>query len=467
MIKNHKFVAKDNIIMKKLNYKELKNSDRVIYSYIRGSNAYGLENPDGTSDIDTALVYIEPYEQLLGLGLDYQEQISDEKNDNVGYSLKKYMNMLLTSNPTALESLFIPDRCILYEHPIMTELKKHRNKFITKKCFDSFGGYAISQIRKARGLNKKIVNPVTERKEPLDFAYTFYKQGSTKIENWLEHRGLYQKYCGLVNIPNMDMTMGVYYDWGNHFLNENVTYKDLYDAYYYTNEDDTIELIHCLKNTDKYGYSEKEKEDIKKRIEFIQLGNMARFICEFYNVNFEINSSFDKTTFEEWFDKQKPIDYKGMVGEDKLSNELRLSSVSKGEKPICYINYNKDGYSQHCREYKEYKEWEEKRNPVRYKSNLNKNYDAKNMMHSFRLLQMCIEIAKGEGFKADRRGIDREFLLDVKNHKYEYDEIIKMLEEKKEEMDKAIAESTIPDKIDENFVNNLLVDIRKKQLGLK
>ena len=453
--------------MKRLTYEELKNSDNVIYSYIRGSNAYGLENPDGTSDIDTALVYIEPYEQLLGLGLDYQEQISDEKNDNVGYSLKKYMNMLLTSNPTALESLFIPDDCIIYEHPIMTELKKHRNKFITKKCFDSFGGYAISQIRKARGLNKKIVNPVTERKEPLDFAYTFFRQGSTKIENWLEHRGLYQKYCGLVNIPNMDMTMGVYYDWGNHFLNENVTYKDLYDAYYYTNEDDTIELIHCLKNTDKYGYSEKEKEDIKKRIEFIQLGNMARFICEFYNVNFEINSSFDKTTFEEWFDKQKPIGYKGMVGEDKLSNELRLSSVSKGEKPICYINYNKDGYSQHCREYKEYKEWEEKRNPVRYKSNLNKNYDAKNMMHSFRLLQMCIEIAKGEGFKADRRGIDREFLLDVKNHKYEYDEIIKMLEEKKEEMDKAIAESTIPDKIDENFVNDLLVDIRKKQLGLK
>ena len=54
MIKNHKFVATNNIIMKKLNYKELKNSDRVIYSYVRGSYAYGLEKPDGTSDIDTA-----------------------------------------------------------------------------------------------------------------------------------------------------------------------------------------------------------------------------------------------------------------------------------------------------------------------------------------------------------------------------------------------------------------------------
>lgn len=85
-----------------------------------------------------------------------------------------------------------------------------------------------------------------------------------------------------------------------------------------------------------------------------------------------------------------------------------------------------------------------KRNPVRYKSNLNKNYDAKNMMHSFRLLQMCIEIANGGTFNADRRGIDREFLLNVKNHKYEYEEIIEMLDKKKEEMDKAISESKIP-----------------------
>ena len=466
MIKNHKFVTKDNIIiMKKLTYKELKNSDRVIYSYIRGSYAYGLEKPDGTSDIDTALVFIEPNEQLLGLGLDYQEQISDEKNDNVGYSLKKFMNLLLTSNPTALESLFIPDRCILYEHPIMTEIKKHRDKFITKACFKPFLGYSYQQIAKCRGLNKKIVNPITERKEPLDFVYTFFRQGSTKIENWLEHRGLYQKYCGLVNIPNMDMTMGVYYDWGNHFLNENVTYKDLYDAYYYTNEDDTIELIHCLKNTDKYGYSEKEKEDIKKRIEFIQLGNMARFICEFYNVNFEINSSFDKTTFEEWFDKQKPIGYKGMVGEDKLSNELRLSSVSKGEKPICYIYYNKDGYSHHCREYKEYKEWEKNRNPERYKENCGKQFDRKNVAHAVRLLHMGIEIAKGEGFNVDRTNIDRDFIMNIRLGNTSYEEIISYIEGKKDEMEILMKSSTLPDKIDENFVNDLLIDIRKKQLG--
>lgn len=455
--------------MKKETFESIREKGLLLYEYMRGSHSYGLNTAE--SDIDTGGVFLAPAEQLLGLGKDYQDQVESETHDDVWFEMNKFMNLLLSSNPTVLESLFIPDDCIIYEHPIMTELKKHRNKFITKKCFDSFGGYAISQIRKARGLNKKIVNPVVERKEPLDFAYTFFKQGSTKIENWLEHRGLYQKYCGLVNIPNMDMTMGVYYDWGNHFLNENVTFEDLKNAFYETGEDETIELIHQLKNDTTL--TEEKKEKINCRIKYVQLGNMARFISTFYKVSF--SDTRDKShpilkwlddTFEKWFKQQKPIGYKGMVGEDRLSNELRLSSVSKGEKPICYINYNKDGYSQHCREYKEYKEWEEKRNPVRYKSNLNKNYDAKNMMHSFRLLQMCIEIAKGEGFKADRRGIDREFLLDVKNHKYEYDEIIQMLEGKKEEMDKAIIESTIPDKIDEKFVNELLINIRKKQLGL-
>lgn len=457
--------------MKKETFESIRKKGLLIYEYMRGSHSYGLNTPE--SDVDTGGVYLAPAEQLLGLGLDYQDQVESETHDDVWFEMNKFMRLLLSSNPTVLESLFIPDDCILYEHPIMTEIKKHRDKFITKKCFDSFGGYAISQIRKARGLNKKIVNPVTERKGPLDFAYTFFRQGSTKIENWLEHRGLYQKYCGLVNIPNMDMTMGVYYDWGNHFLNEKVSLFNLLDGYNLFEEDGTIPLIKERKRfvskiDEAYNVSdislaheyEIELLAIDHDIYFTQLGNMVRFICDFYKV------SVDDGTFEKWFKEQKPIGYKGMVGEDNLSNELRLSSVSKGEEPICKMYYNKDGYSQHCREYKEYKEWEEKRNPVRYKSNLNKNYDAKNMLHSFRLLQMCIEIAKGEGFHSDRRGRDREFLLDVKNHKYEYEEIIDMLDKKKCEMDEAIAESNIPDDIDVEFVNQLLIDIRKKQLKL-
>ena len=82
-------------------------------------------------------------------------------------------------------------------------------------------------------------------------------------------------------------------------------------------------------------------------------------------------------------------------------------------------------------------------------------------------MNMCIEIAQGNGFNVNRKNIDREFLLDVKQHKYEYDEIIQLLDEKKKEMDEAIANSTLPDDIDVDFVNDFVVKVRKEQLGIK
>ena len=413
--------------MKRYTFESVRNEGLLIYEYIRGSHAYGLQKPDGSSDVDTAGVYIEPIEQVLGLGFDFQEQIADEKGDNVWYGLKKFMNLLLTSNPTVLESLFIPDDKILYEHPIMTEIKKHRDKFITKECFKPFIGYAKTQILKARGLNKKIVNPVYNRLEPLDFAYTFYLQGSTKIKNWLEYRGLDQKYCGLVNMPNMHDIYGVYYDWGNHFINEGITVDDLEDAV----------------------YNEKIDSKLHKISDFLMEYTHSRTVREAY---YAINT--------------KPIGYKGMVGEDGLSNELRLSSVSKGVKPICHMSYNKDGYTKHCKDYREYKDWEKYRNPERYRENItnNKGYDAKNMAHSVRLLHMGIEIAKTGIVNIDRTNIDRDFIMNVRLGKMSYDELITYLDSKKEEMDKAIEESTIPEKIDTDFVNNILLNIRKKQI---
>lgn len=446
--------------MRKYTFDDIRKQNLLLYEYYRGSFAYGLF-VEGKSDMDTGGVFMSPAEQLIGLGFDYQEQIADEKNDNVWLELNKYMLLLLKSNPTVLESLFIPDKCVINEHPIMSFIKENRNIFITKECFNPFGGYAVEQIKKCRGLNKKIVNPVTERLWPLDFCYTFYKQGSSKIKNWLEYRGLNQKYCGLVNIPNMHDVYGCYYDWGNHFLNEDISIDKLITAWNDTTEYDTIKLVKLIK--------EDGRKDLNAELKKAQFKNMVRFIVNFYHLHDDgpdVGIDFTALNLEKWYKEQKPIGYSGIVGEDGKSNEIRLCSVSKGEMPICWMTYNESGYSKHCVDYKNYKDWEKHRNPVRYESNLNKNYDAKNVSHSFRLIAMCTEIARGDGFNVDRTDIDREFLLRVKNHGYEYDEVIEMLDQKKKEMDEAIALSTIPEKVDVNYVNDMLIDIRRKQLGI-
>lgn len=396
---------------------ELRNSGLIAYEYKRGSYMYHLNTE--TSDEDFGGVFFCPKKMLLGLRGRYEEQVSDSKSDVVFYEFGRWFELLLKSNPTVLEGLFAPEDCIVGEvHPAVRKILDNRELFLSKECFKTFYGYAVSQISKARGLNKKIVNPVTERKDILDFCYTFNVQGSLPIKKFLTENGLDQKYCGLVNIPNMSdgdsSIYGVYYDFAAYFKFENIDWvRDWYSG---------------NSPYKKFLPSVSEQLSIQKRIE-------------------------DKEFFH----------YGGIVHPDEIerSNTVRLSSVPKGEKPICFMAYNKNGYMRHCRDYKDYKEWEKNRNPVRYESNLGHNYDAKNVMHCMRLVRMAKELAQGKGFNVVRTW-DRDYLLDIRNHKFEYEDVMDQLEREKLEMEEAIKSCTLPDKVDFDKVNDLLYDVRLK-----
>lgn len=436
--------------MKKYTFDDIREKGLLLYEYIRGSVSQGINTP--LSDVDHGGIYMAPVEQLLGLGLDYQDEIKDEKGDDDWMELNKFMKLLLKSNPTVLEALFIDDKYVIYEHPIMTEIKKHRNDFVTKECFKGFIGYSYEQIKKCRSLKKLFVQPIVERKTVLDFCYTFYKQGSTKIENWLDYRGLKQKYCGLVNIPNMTETIGVYYDWGNHFLNEGIKIEELYNAYDRIGMYSTTDIITRLKKP----IDDIEKSKLENELKKCHISNMVEFIMDFY----QLDNMF---ALGEWYNNQKCIGYKGIINEKGTSNELRLSSVAKNEKPICYMTYNKNAFSSHCKDYKEYKEWEKNRNPVRYQQNKGKLFDRKNVAHAVRLMHMGIEVAQGEGIKVDRTNIDRDFIMNIRNGDTSYEEIISYLENKRDEMERVMKTSKLPEKIDPEKLNNLLIKIRKKQ----
>ena len=144
--------------MKKYTFEDIREKGLLLYEFVRGSVSQGINTQ--SSDIDHGGVYLAPAEQLLGLGIDYQDEIKSEKGDDDLMELNKFMRLLLKSNPTVLESLFIDDKYVLYEHPIMTEIKKHRNEFITKECFSGFIGYSCEQIKKCRSLKKLFVQPI-------------------------------------------------------------------------------------------------------------------------------------------------------------------------------------------------------------------------------------------------------------------------------------------------------------------
>lgn len=129
----------------------LRKHNCIIFETVSGSWSYGLALPE--SDTDLKGVFILPKENFYGLG--YVDQINNETNDIVFYELKRFMELLVKNNPNLLELLAVPSECIMFKHPLLDEIKP--DLFISKLCKSTFANYALSQIKKAKGLNKKSI----------------------------------------------------------------------------------------------------------------------------------------------------------------------------------------------------------------------------------------------------------------------------------------------------------------------
>ena len=116
------------------NFEIIRNDGRLLYEYIRGSHLYGLNNE--FSDVDTSGVYICTKEELFGC-FGYKPQVSDSRHDNTWFEIGELVRLLLKSNPTVMESLFVPeDKIIGQVHPLMQMLIDNREQFISRQCFN-------------------------------------------------------------------------------------------------------------------------------------------------------------------------------------------------------------------------------------------------------------------------------------------------------------------------------------------
>jgi hypothetical protein len=339
--------------------------NKIIFKAIVGSQSYGTSIP--TSDIDIKGVYIQDEAEILGFG--YKEQLNVTK-DETYYEIRRFLELLETANPTVLELLFSPDECVLVKEPEFQILIDNRDKFLTKKCLHSFGGYAVAQIKKARGLNKKMnwEKEKITRKTPLDFIYGYDNGKTFPIKDWLDRNNYIQENCGLIGL--------------NHF-------RDCYALYY---------------------------------------------------------------------DESGAIGFRGLAVEE--SNDIRLSSIPKEIDSKMIIFYNKDGYSMHCKDYKQYQEWLDNRNTQRYVDieGHNQQIDGKNLLHCRRLLDTAIEIAKEGVLRVKRPNAD--YLLKIRKGEVDLDTIINEAEKDIKILDEAYKVCTLPQQSDRELVNSLLLKVR-------
>lgn len=381
-----------------------------LFLVIRGSQAYGTNIE--TSDTDYAGVFIQPLDDIMGFK--YKEQINDDKNDIVIYEIRRFLELLASNNPTILELFNVSEEFIIYKDPIFDLILENKDRFITKICANSFGGYARQQINKAKGQNKKQNWEMDKvvRKDLLDFCYVIDKEKTIPWKKW-NNDHFNEKFIGAVNVPYAKDVYALFYDSVADMMFSGKEKNELSDAMIQHCKDSGKALGLGYKGLVKVGYATDEGEK-----------NMS------------------------------------------ISNQLRLSSIPKGESSFCIITYNKDGYSQHCKDFREYQEWLEKRNIQRWvdvKSH-NQQIDGKNMMHCRRLMDMAREIAEGKGILVKRDNAQE--LLAIRRGEIDLQTLIDHVENEIKEVDILFKESNLPERVDINFINSLLVKIRKSVYGI-
>jgi len=401
-----------------------KNKDCTpLFIAIVGSTSYSLDLE--TSDLDGKGVFIQDLDSILSeLNIgdakpnSYKNQIGNGekignkmKEDVVFYELGRFLDLLSNNNPNILELLSTPDDCIIYKHPIWDILVKElkENGILTKKCYYTFYNYSLQQIKKATGLNKKINNPIDQkRKTPIDFCHIIFENDSTmELRSYLSKEKLDQRMIGLSKIPHA---------------------RDLYSVYY--DYESAKSFSRFEDETERKSYKDRKKEKQSK------LG----------------------------------FGYKGIIKENEnnaeVSDDLRLSSIPESEKRIAVMNYNKDGFMTYCKTYREYwgeSGWMKMKNDERFKDNIssNQNYDGKNLSTCLRLLYMAKEISQNKGIIVKRTDEQRLELLEVKKGKWTYENIMAKCTELTNGLEEDFKNCTLPDEVSREFMVNTLKKYRK------
>ncbi|HYR83545.1 MAG TPA: nucleotidyltransferase domain-containing protein [Terriglobia bacterium] len=131
----------------------------ILFECLAGSRAYGTGVKD--SDEDIRGVFAVPAARYLDL-TSPADQLSDDRGNIVYYSLRSFVELLTHANPNILELLFMPDDCVRKSSPEFHMMVAHQDVFISKQYADTHAGYAMAQIKKAKGQNKWINNPKPE-----------------------------------------------------------------------------------------------------------------------------------------------------------------------------------------------------------------------------------------------------------------------------------------------------------------
>jgi len=124
----------------------------------RGSIAHNTYEESVThDDKDIMGIFVPPEDVVFGIrNMGTIERMMDEKLsqrrtitwDIVYYSLPKYLNLILKQNPNVIMLLWLSEKHYLKRTKFGQRLIGVRDQLISKRCYDSFCGYAHGQLHR-------------------------------------------------------------------------------------------------------------------------------------------------------------------------------------------------------------------------------------------------------------------------------------------------------------------------------
>lgn len=157
--------------------------DRLCFITLGGSHAYGTNVE--TSDIDIRGVMLPTKEELIGLK--HFEQRLDEETDSCIYEFNKFVRLAANCNPNVIELLGCREYLVFNE--VGQKLLDNVNLFLSKRCINTFSGYAIAQLRRLE--NALCHDSYSPEKQALHIKQTM----DNAINNLSEKNKLFKDGC--------------------------------------------------------------------------------------------------------------------------------------------------------------------------------------------------------------------------------------------------------------------------------
>ena len=154
--------------------------DMICLIGLGGSHAYGTNVPESDLDI-RGIAVNHPYDLLTNSNF---EQVCDSTTDTTIYSFNKMISLLSQCNPNTIEILGLKPDHYLYLDEIGQKLLDNKHLFVSKKCINTFGGYAYAQLRR---LDNKAARTVEQDRQEKHILHSIETASTTFPEKYFTY----------------------------------------------------------------------------------------------------------------------------------------------------------------------------------------------------------------------------------------------------------------------------------------